>query len=119
MLVSIFLSDMEMQSTLTALNTRGQGHSCQSKKQVLAVGNLSSGELCGPWASCFIVTVTCFVTSKNKCPFNHITFSTALLENLHVKTCISDFRWFDEIDDDGQNPPTPKVTKCGISVVSL
>ena len=48
MLVSIFLCNMEMPSALTALNTRGQGHSCQSKKQVLAIENLSSGELCGP-----------------------------------------------------------------------
>ena len=32
-----------------------------------------------------------------------------------MKTCISDFCWFDEIDENGQNPPTPKVTKCETS----
>ena len=26
---------------------------CQFKKQVMAIWNWSSGELCGPWASCF------------------------------------------------------------------
>ena len=26
--------------------------SCKFKKQVTAIGNWSSGELCGPWASC-------------------------------------------------------------------
>ena len=26
--------------------------SCQSKKQVMAIMNWTTGELCGPWASC-------------------------------------------------------------------
>ena len=30
--------------------------SCQSKKQVMAIMNWSSGEHCGPWASCFSLT---------------------------------------------------------------
>ena len=33
--------------------------SCQSKKQVMVVWNWSSGELCGPWASCFILKHGC------------------------------------------------------------
>ena len=28
--------------------------SCQSKKQVMVIWNWSSGEFCGPWASCFM-----------------------------------------------------------------
>ena len=30
--------------------------SCQSKEQVMAIVNWSSGERCGPWASCFFYT---------------------------------------------------------------
>ena len=48
---------MAMQATFTALNIRGQGHSCQSKHQVMAIWNWSSGKLCGPWAFCFFASV--------------------------------------------------------------
>ena len=33
--------------------------SCQSKKQVMAIMNWSSGERCGPWASGFLLLFFC------------------------------------------------------------
>ena len=30
--------------------------SCKSEKQVMAIWNWSSGELCGPWASVLVLT---------------------------------------------------------------
>ena len=40
---------------LCSFNSNMHESSCKSKKQVMVIWNWNSGELCGPWVSCFFV----------------------------------------------------------------